>query len=269
MRPWAEAVRRMSCLSTVGAFFIAQPIFLWYNKNMRNLGFKNGIADSVPVGLSYLSVSFAFGIFAVSSGLLPLEAFIISVTNLTSAGQLAGVPIFITGTAVEMIITQFVINLRYSLMAVALSQKTSAKTTIIERLIMAFGITDEIFAIAVNKPTEINARYFYGLMTLPIVCWSGGTLLGAFLGSILPARITSALGIMIYAMFLGIIIPPAIKHKPIFLCIIISVALSCAFKFLPGLNNVPTGFVMIICAVIAAAICAYFFPVNNSKEETA
>ena len=86
----------------------------------ENNNFNVGLRDGLPIGLGYLSVSFAFGIFAVASGLSVWEAVLISMLNLTSAGQLAGVPIIVgAGSFFELGLTQLVINLRYSLMSIS------------------------------------------------------------------------------------------------------------------------------------------------------
>ena len=111
--------------------------------------FIKGMSHGIPICLGYFSVSFGFGILAVKSGLQAIDAILISLTNLTSAGQAAGVGIIAAaGTLVEMAATQFVINLRYSLMGLSLSQKLSDKFTTVHRLIASFGFTDDIFAVA-------------------------------------------------------------------------------------------------------------------------
>ena len=113
----------------------------------KELNFAQGVRDGVPIGLGYLSVSFSFGLMAVRAGLPVWTAVLISASNLTSAGQVAGLSIIAAGGAlIEMIVTQFVINMRYALMAVSLSQKADASFTTLRRMTAAFGITDEIFA---------------------------------------------------------------------------------------------------------------------------
>jgi predicted branched-subunit amino acid permease len=111
-------------------------------ENNRKYFFK-GIMNGMPICLGYLSVSFAFGIFAGESGLSVLETLMISMTNVTSAGQLAAVPIIATGgTLIELAVTQLVINLRYALMSVSLSQKLGKSITFFDRFILAFVNTD-------------------------------------------------------------------------------------------------------------------------------
>ena len=230
--------------------------------------FKKGLKDGIPICLGYFSVSFAFGIFAVENGLTVFQATILSLVNLTSAGQLAGVPIIMGGTLPELALSQLIINSRYSLMSVSLSQKFSHKVKLKDKLLISFGNTDEIFAVAISQKGEIGKKYMLGLMLLPILGWTGGTLTGAIAGNILPAMVTAALGLAIYGMFVAIVVPVAKKEKATALCVAIAITLSCAFKYIPTLTKVPTGFTVIICSVIAAAILAVVAPIKAEEEVT-
>ena len=227
--------------------------------------FRTGLKDGVAIGLGYLSVSFAFGVSAAKGG-LPLWATVaISMTNLTSAGQLAGLSVILaSGGWIEMILTQFVINLRYALMSVTLSQKIPEKTSLPRRMLMAFGITDEIFAVSAAKRAPVTPAYYFGLMTLPYWCWAGGTFLGAAAGGILPARVLSALGVAIYAMFIAIVLPAAKKSRPVLIVAAIALLFRCAFVFLPFLKTVGSGFAVIFCAVAAAAVGAWIYPAEDA-----
>ncbi len=229
--------------------------------------FSKGVLNGIPICLGYLSVSFAFGIFAVSSGLSVWEAVLISMTNVTSAGQLAGVPIIVGGgSLIELASTQLVINLRYSLMSVSLSQKLGKSVKLFDRFIIAFCNTDEIFAVASGNKGSVGKRYMYGLALTPYIGWSVGTLFGAVAGNILPQIVVSALGVAIYGMFIAIIVPPAKKSKPTALCILTAIAMSCAFKYIPVLSSVPGGFVIIICAIAASVIFALAAPLKDEPE---
>ncbi len=240
------------------------------NKKDEINSFSIGLADGVPICLGYLSVSFAFGIFAVSSGLSILESIMISLFNLTSAGQLAAVPIIAgAGTYIELALTQLVINLRYSLMSVSLSQKLGGSVSLRDRFWIAFGNTDEVFGVSYSKDAPLGKKYFAGLILTPILGWTLGTALGAFLGAVLPAIIVSALGIAIYAMFVAIVLPVAKKNYKAALAVCLAIILSCLFKYLPVLNKVPSGFVIIICAVTVSALFALLFPLEDEEEEQA
>lgn len=238
------------------------------NTQIQN-SFKKGLKDGLPIGLGYFSVSFTFGMMAVSAGIPVWAAVLISMTNLTSAGQFAGLSIIAgAGSLVEMAMTQLVINARYSLMSLTLSQKMDKRFSVPKRLIAAFSNTDEIFAVAVNQGKEIGAKYYSGLSIIPYAGWTLGTLFGAVAGGFLPPVVNDALGLAIYAMFIAIIIPPAKKSAPIRLVIFAAVILSCLFYFVPFLKNVSSGFSIIICAVAASIIAAIVNPVNDDEPET-
>ena len=235
---------------------------------MKNNSFIKGITDGIPICLGYLSVAFAFGIFAVESGLSIVEALLISMTNVTSAGQLAGVPIITAGGAfIELAVAQLVINLRYALMSVSLSQKVGKNVRLLDRFIIAFVNTDEVFAVASSKYGLVGRNYLYGLIITPYFGWCAGTLLGAAAGNILPAAVTSALGVAIYGMFVAIVVPEIKKSRATAMCVLLAVIFSCIFYYIPVLNTVPSGFVIIICAIAASGILAAVSPVEVVEED--
>ncbi len=229
--------------------------------------FMKGIRHGIPIALGYLSVSFAFGMKAVGDGLTWLQAVLISATNLTSAGQMAGLPLMVGGAGLtEMALTQLTINLRYGLMSLSLGRKLDESMGTLQRLIFSFANTDEIFAVASSQPGKVGKHYLYGLMLTPFLGWTLGTLLGGVAGTLLPDFVRSALGIAIYGMFLAIILPPARERKPVRFVVACAVALSLCFRWMPGLNRVSGGFAIIICAVVSAAAGAARYP---EKEEEA
>ena len=237
-------------------------------KTISPYRYKDGLKDGIPIGLGYLSVSFGLGITAVSMGIKALEALLISMTNMTSAGEVAGfIIIAASGGILEMILTQLVINLRYALMGISLTQRLDSRCTTRQRLLMSFGMTDEIFVLAASKPDLVGPSYFYGLMTFPYIGWSLGTLLGALAGQILPTDLQMALGIMIYAMFIAIIVPPACKSRGVLGTILIAVGMSCCLEYIPIFSFISDGFAIIICALTAACIMALLAPVAEEEEE--
>lgn len=233
----------------------------------ENNTFLKGILDSIPIFLGYLSVSFAFGIFTVESGLGVLEALLISMTNVTSAGQLAAVPIIAGGGAfAELAATQFIINLRYALMSVSLSQKLHNKFTLLDRLLVSFINTDEVFAVASSKSGKVKKGYMYGLIIPPYLGWALGTLIGAAAGNILPSVVVTSLGVAIYAMFVAIVVPEARTNVNTALCVLFAVILSCLFNFVTMFKGIPAGFVIIICAISASAVFALLHPIDIIEE---
>jgi len=224
------------------------------------------MSHGVPIALGYLSVSFGFGIMAVKSGLSAAAASAISATNLTSAGQAAGVSIIAAGgTLIEMILAQLTINLRYALMALSLSQKLDKSFTTPKRLIASYGITDEIFAVASAQPERLTPGYMYGMILVAFLGWVSGTILGAAAGELLPASVTNAMGIVLYGMFIAIIIPPSRKEKSVLTVVIIAALISILFKYL--ITVISGGFAIIISAVIASAAGALLFPVHDEEGD--
>ena len=228
------------------------------------LTFKKGLKDGIPIGLGYLSVSFTFGMMC-AKGQLPLWITqLISMTNLTSAGQFAGTELILAqGLLMEVFVTTLVINLRYMLMSLSLTQKIDPRMPRWKRALLAFFNTDEIFAVAMQQQGKVNARYLLGLATLPYLGWSGGTLLGAVATGLLPDSVSSALGVAIYGMFIAIIVPPAKKDKAALLTILLAIVLSCLLRAFTPLSS---GWVIIICAVVAASTSALLFPIKNKSH---
>ena len=237
---------------------------------MKKESFKQGITDGIPIALGYLAVSFTFGMMAVQGGLTICQAVLISLTNLTSAGQFAGLDIIIAGGSLwEIALTQLIINLRYCLMSFSLSQKLRRDEPWGHRYAVAFGVTDEIFGVSASKPGKVSAFYNYGVMSVAIPGWTLGTLVGAVSGSILPDFMISALSVAIYGMFLAIIIPPAKKNKAVLGVVLGAMVVSTVFAVVPALSHVSTGFVIIITTLLVAGLAALLRPIeeNEVKEK--
>ena len=236
--------------------------------NFSDFSYKNGVRDGLPIGLGYFPVAFAFGVKASLFNVPIYVTLLISMLNLTSAGQLAGLDVIIAcGTLIEIILTQLVINSRYFLMSITLSQKTDDSFNLKNRLFCSAFITDEIFAVASSKPKRIGAKYFYGLALMPYLGWTIGTLAGAIAGNVIPPFISSSLGIALYAMFIAIIVPPAKKQLSVLLTVILSAGISCALYYTPILPNLSTGIAVIISAILTSLIIAYFFPIKEENNE--
>ena len=228
--------------------------------------YKTGVRRGIPVGVGYFSVSFGFGAMAASQGVRALDATLISLTNLTSAGQFAGLTLIVAMASLwELILTQLVINSRYALMSLALSQRMGAKIGFLPRLVIAFFNTDEIFALAMAYERPLNTSFLLGLGLTPMLGWTGGTLMGALAGSVLPLSIRTALGVMLYGMFIAIVVPPAREEKPVLAVVVLALIFSCLFTWVPGLKDVSAGISIVLCTVAAAAICAALFPIREEE----
>ena len=193
--------------------------------------FLKGMYHGIPIMLGYLSVSFSFGIMAVGKGISPLWTSLISLTNLTSAGQAAGVDIIVAaGSLIEMILVQITINMRYSLMALSLSQKLDKRFTTPHRLAASYGITDEIFAVCAAQETPLTPAYMYGMILIATIGWVMGTVMGAVAGQLLPASVTSVMGLMLYGIFIAIVVPPCKMERGVLAVSLGAIAMNLLFK---------------------------------------
>ena len=235
---------------------------------MKRNEFINGIKDGIPICLGYFSVSMAFGIAAVKGGIPAWAATLTSLSNVTSAGQFAGVNIIVAGGHLtELFVSTLIINMRYFLMSLSVSQKVESKMSSLQRFLVSFGITDEIFAVSMRHNRLLSAPYMAGLILMPVLGWTGGTTVGAIANNLIPPMLSSAMGIALYAMFIAIIIPPAREDKNVFKAIIIAVVMSVLFTILPVVKELSSGWSIIIITVVVSAFCATLFPIESEVGE--
>lgn len=236
-------------------------------KNENATWFRHGVKNGVPIALGYFAVAFTLGIAAKNAGLTAFQGALASVTTVASAGEFAGFQVIAAGaTYVEMAVMMLVINARYMLMSCALSQKLDPDLPFIHRLLVGWGVTDEIFGVAVCVPDRLNPWYNYGMIAISIPAWTLGTFLGVAVGNILPANVVSALSVGLYGMFLAIIIPPARKDKIIAGLVAVSMAASFGMARLPLFAGISSGMQTILLTIVIAGGAAILFPV---KEEEA
>ena len=233
--------------------------------------FLYGLRKGLPIGLGYFAVSFSFGVAAVSAGITPLASIIISATNLSSAGQLAGIKLIVANAAYfEIFLTVLLINIRYALMSISLSQKISPDMPLWQRAIVGYGITDEIYALSITEVRSVTFKYMLGLILLPVVGWVGGTTAGVFLTDLMPQKLINAMGIALYAMFIAIIVPDAKKNYKILSVILIAIAISCLLYYTPYIKNIGLGFKIIISTTLASLFGTFVFPLkplDDIKED--
>jgi predicted branched-subunit amino acid permease len=226
-----------------------------------------GLKKSIPIALGYFAVSFSFGVMCKNEGISPLLSTIISATNVTSSGQYAGVKLISAcASYLEIFLTVLLINLRYALMSLSLNQKLDSSIPTAHRLLFGFGITDEVYAVAISENKKITTKYMFGLITLPILFWTLGTLIGVLSSSIMPEKLLNALGISLYAMFIAIIIPDARRSYKVLFVILLSAAISCLFYYVPYINKIGLGFKIIISTIISSTIGALIFPIDKDVD---
>lgn len=231
--------------------------------------FFQGMKAGVPIGMGYLAVSFTLGITARNAGLTAWQATVMSMALHASAGQFAAINVIAASAGfLEMMVTSFIVNLRYLLLSSSLSQKISSKMPFFHRFIMAFFITDEIFGVSAAQPGYLNPFYLYGAAIVAAPSWELGTFLGASVGNILPPSLANAMNVALYGMFLAIIIPPAKKDKFIAGIVALSMLASLIFSVAPVVSGISDGFRIIILTVVIAGIAAVIRPVTLEESDT-
>lgn len=222
---------------------------------------RRGVRDGLAIGLGYVPVSFTFGFLAVSGGLPVWVACLISLTNLTSAGQFAGTNLILANAGyMEIAMTTFVINIRYMLMSLALSQRIEKKMGAAKRMLFGFGVTDETFVVASLRPGTLRFAYLIGLITLPIMGWNLGTLMGACISAVLPAALQNAMGIALYGMFIALLVPAARDSFHVLIIVLLAVFVNCFLKYVPVFSCISSGFRIILATVLGAGVSAALFP---------
>lgn len=237
-------------------------------KDMKRELWIKGVKDAIPIGVGYFTVSLTFGLQASIGGLSVIEATVLSLSCLTSAGQFGGLELIIVQASYfEIALTQLILNMRYILMSTSLSQKIDKNASILQRMVVSHGITDEIYGVSMMQDGRISPYYSYGLMTSGMIGWGAGTFIGATLGNILPVNILNALGLALYGMFIAIIIPPAKHNNKIMIIVITSMIVSSLFAILPIINQISSGFRIIIITLFLASLFAYLFPIEETNNE--
>lgn len=248
--------------------FRAIMLLMKKEENMlSNYTFVRGMRDGIPICLGYFAVSFALGIAGRGVGMNAVQAFVMSLTMVASAGQFAAITLIGAGAGIiEMITTTIVVNLRYLLMSCSLTQKLSPETKLLHRLALSYCMTDEIFGLSISVDGFLRPVYTYGITMISVSGWCLGTVLGVVAGNILPALVTNALGVAMYGMFLAIIIPPAKENHFLGALVAVSMAASGLFSILPYLKAISSGFRVIILTILIAGIAAVIQPIEEPGD---
>lgn len=236
--------------------------------NRNKNAFTNGVRDGIPIALGYFAVAFSLGIVAKKAGLNPVQGFLSSFLNHASAGEYAEFTVIMANAPyIEMAFVILVTNIRYLLMSCALSQRFDPETSNIHRLLVGFGITDEIFGISIGRTGTLNPYYNYGAMAAALPSWSMGTAMGIVAGSILPASVVSALSVALYGMFIAIIIPASKADKIVGGVVTASFLISFIVSKIPLFDRLSDSMKISLLTVLIAGIAAALFPVKDEGEK--
>ena len=221
----------------------------------------------IPIAMGYFAVAIALGIAAVRAGVGAFAAAFASLLNNASAGEYIAFTLIAAGASyMELITMEAVANARYLLMSAALSQKLKVGTSTLKRLLLGFTVTDEIFGVSMMQEGYLNPYFTYGAFVVATTGWTGGTLLGALMGDILPASVVTALSVGLYGMFISVFVPEAKKNRIVALLVLASFVLSAAFEYLPYISTLSSGLRVIILTVAISLGAALLFPIKEESD---
>lgn len=220
----------------------------------EKLGFKEGLVASTPLIIGYIPIAMAFGILAKTSGITFLETVMFSAFVSAGASQFMALNLLIAGAGIpQIILTTFLVNSRHFLMSASLSRRITEN---MQKWVpfIAFAMTDEIFSIASFKKEELTNKFMLGFEGTAYLVWVVATAGGFLLGNILPVLVKASMGIALYAMFVGILIPEARKSKKVMGLAILAGIMN---TILSSINILPAGWSVIIAIVSISALGAF------------
>ncbi|MDR1240955.1 MAG: AzlC family ABC transporter permease [Oscillospiraceae bacterium] len=232
--------------------------------------FKKGFSDGIPIGIGYVPLMVALGVMAVKIGLgfgisqlmyclLYSGTGMAAVLNLVSSGEMM---------VFTYLLTFCIVNCRYVLLSISMSQKLDPKMSTFSRMIFAFFNTDEIFAVAMQQKGFLQTPYLFGISLFPFLASVVGMFLGLVFTNFLPASVSSAFGILLYAMLLALIVPPMRGSRAVSSVILLAAGISTLLECNPFIRRfLSSGWIMIACSVFTALLGAVFFPVDSSNKK--
>lgn len=198
---------------------------------MRLKSFLQGAKISVPVIFGFVPVAIAFAIMALSAGLNEIETILMSVFVFAGASQMMAVGMLGAGAGViSIVIATFIMNFRHFIMGTCVFERMG-KTGLLSKLVCAFGVTDESFAIFSTTDREkCNKWYFGGIFAVTYLSWVVGTIIGAFANSVLPEAVSNSFGIALYAMFIGLLMPTVKKSARLLALVVVTALINLALR---------------------------------------
>ncbi len=223
--------------------------------------FLRGVRTGIPILVGFFPVATTFAVLASQSGMSALETSAMSVMVLAGSSQIVAMQMLIAGSGMlEIVFAVFFLNLRHFIMSTYVMRRLN-KSTRKAKLVMAFGVTDETFALYSVEPESSGAPFFAGVACMTYGAWIIGTLAGTFLIRFIPQEICSYLVIALYAMFIQIIAPKAVRNMEILITVLISIVLNCILSIW-----IPSGWSIIIAMLAGAAIGSEFKLRKEGKE---
>ena len=168
----------------------------------------DGVRAGLPIMLGYVPIGIAFAVMARQAGLSVGQTCLMSITVYAGASQMMAAGMLADhGAFLAIVLATFVLNLRHIIMSTCVMHRMEP-TSLPLRLLAAFGVTDESFALFTTGTGKSRSVFFFlGIHAAIYLGWILGTLRGALAMDLLPPILTASLGISLYAMFISILMP--------------------------------------------------------------
>ena len=223
--------------------------------------FIRGMRAGIPVILGFVPVGIAYAIMAKQAGFTNLQTCLMSLSVFAGASQMMATGMFAQGASIfAMVLATFILNLRHLIMSTCVINRMKTGGIGI-RLLAAFGITDESFAIfTTEKEENCTVMFLLGLVLVNYSSWNIGTLLGTIVSDFLPDILTASLGISLYAMFLGLLMPNLTNNRRLGVLVIFTAICNTILNQL-----VASSWSLIISTLFCAFVGVFFV---DLEEET-
>ena len=234
--------------------------------NLKN--FKLGLLTGSSIAIGYIPLGVSFGIFSKNSGMNSLLSFFMSLVNYAGASQFISTKLMFDGTSriFEIILAVIILNSRYSLLNLLIYQKLENKASFKFKALIGLGLTDETISY-LSFYSNNNPYYMLGLNTLPYLSFGFGTLAGSLFGDILPQTLSNSLNIILYALFLGLIVPSLKKEIKYIRVVILVIIIKLIFIYVPVINLLSNGWKITLSILLAAVIYTNLFYKEEEGEK--
>lgn len=226
--------------------------------------YLKGVKAGIGMGVAFIPFGLTIGLIAKSNGMHTFVTAALSF-GIYAGGSEAMLLKMVYGqhsTALEVVISVFMINLRYLLLNLLIFRQLKSGTKFWKKVLVGIGLTDETITYAILKK-ENSPWYIIGLNTLPYICYGGSSVLGSLFGDLIPEVFRASMSFILYSIYFSLLIMSLQKLPKFFEVVIYVIAMKLAFMYLPGLNMVSSGWAMIIIMISSSLIYA----VRHRNEE--
>src|SRR5690625_748198 len=224
---------------------------------------RKGLMTGFPIILGYLPVAITFGVLAKQSGLSMTELIMMSVFVYAGASQFMGANMIAVGAgAIEIIIATFVLNFRHFIMSLSFMNRLRG-IGLKSRIPLSLLLTDETFAMSSMHTKEADEErgvlFYVTILFTAYFSWIIGSILGGFLGDVIPEKLSQSMGIALYAMFIGLLIPSVKKELKVGLIAIIAMLITIICS-----QFMSDGWAIVMGTVLGGLSAVYFFKEEQS-----